>query len=358
VEVDVAVVGAGPAGAMAALALAPTHRVLVIERGIGAPRVGESLLPAARRLFANLGLLAELEEEGHAPWYGNTSDWGGVGELDFLRDPDGPGWHLDRARFDAWLLARARDRGAVLLRPASVRAAVRTERGFRLQVGFLDDPGTLEVEARGVVDAGGRASAVSPSLGAVRTHADRLFAGWCHGRGAGPAVSSVIAEADGWWYTAPIPEGRRVLAFHTDADLPSAADTRDPKRLLARAAKVAGLEEVLRSTTFGSELPSGVVSARTAWIAPAAGSGWIAAGDAALAFDPLSSRGIFHALVTGLAAAEALDRDLAGKSEPREAYLGMIERVRATYLRERADAYRAEDRWRDRPFWTRRRATA
>ena len=34
-----------------------------------------------------------------------------------MRDPDGHGWHLDRARFDAWLRHTAVARGAMLLMP-------------------------------------------------------------------------------------------------------------------------------------------------------------------------------------------------------------------------------------------------
>jgi flavin-dependent dehydrogenase len=40
---------------------------------------------------------------------------------------------------------------------------------------------------------------------------------------------------------------------------------------------------------------------------PCAGEGFLAAGDAALALDPLASQGLLNALFTGLAAAEAAD---------------------------------------------------
>jgi len=64
---DVLVIGAGPAGSAAAVALvAKGHRVLCLERG-HFPRqvVGESLLPRSNDLLAQLGLLAAVERRGY-----------------------------------------------------------------------------------------------------------------------------------------------------------------------------------------------------------------------------------------------------------------------------------------------------
>ena len=59
------------------------------------------------------------------------------------------------------------------------------------------------------------------------------------GRGSGLTV--VEAVEDGWWYTAPLPDGRRVLAFFTDADLPAARiayDTAQPYRHTVTAPEI------------------------------------------------------------------------------------------------------------------------
>jgi flavin-dependent dehydrogenase len=113
-EADVVIVGAGPAGAVTAINLAPFRRVVLVERRAEVvPRVGESLVPAARRLFADMGLLERFIDEQHEPWYCNVSVWGREEpeEKDFMRDPDGPGWHLDRRRFESWLRSVAIERG-------------------------------------------------------------------------------------------------------------------------------------------------------------------------------------------------------------------------------------------------------
>src|SRR3954447_6229446 len=104
-EVEVLIVGAGPAGATAALNLSRARRVALVERKVSpAPRIGESLVPAARRLLADMGILESFLSEGHEPWHGKRAVWGSPvpEETDFLRDPDDHGWHLDRARFENW----------------------------------------------------------------------------------------------------------------------------------------------------------------------------------------------------------------------------------------------------------------
>lgn len=91
---------------------------------------------------------------------------------------------------------------------------------------------------------------------------------------------------------------------------------------------------------------------------PYGGRGWIAAGDAALAFDPLSSQGILTALHSGARAGLAAALCLAG-APPRPvlaAYTDFLDGVAAAYVRHHAEAYAAETRWPELPFWQRRGA--
>ena len=175
IDADILILGAGPAGAVAALNLAPTRRVVLVERRAQVlPRIGEALPPVARRLLAEMGLWDEFLEEHHAPCYGNRSDWGGgeLMETDFLRDPDGHGWHLDRARFDAWLRRVAVARGTVLLAPARLAAIKRDDRCWHAQL--ATDRGTTTVTVAFTIDAGGRAAPLARRLGAKRWASDRL----------------------------------------------------------------------------------------------------------------------------------------------------------------------------------------
>jgi len=357
--VDILILGAGPAGAVAALNLAPTRCVVVADRWVRVPpRIGETLPPAARRLLADMSLLDAFLAEGHAPCHANRAVWGGRMpiETDLMRDPDGHGWHLDRARFDTWLRREAVARGAALLAPARLAAIARGDRHWHVRL--TTDAGQVTLTAGFVIDAGGRAAPLARRLGAERRGDDRLVCGWLHGRVRSPAraagLTTVEAVEDGWWYTAPLPERRRVLAFLTDADLPAASAAHDGAGLVARAAQTGEIGAILADSEFVPE-GGGFTAAHSSTLDSCAGPGWIAAGDASMTFDPLSSQGLLHAMFTGLAAAEAADSYLSGEVGALIRYQQLIDGVRSAYRRHLAFCYSSEDRWPAAPFWRRRR---
>lgn len=358
--VDVLVVGAGPAGAAAALNLAQTRQVALIDaRQRPAPRIGESLPPAARRLLTDMRLWDSFQAEQHSPCYGNRSIWGSphVVENDFLRNQDGHGWHIDRVRFELGLRDIAVERGAILMAPSRLQSIVWDGDGWHAQVQALDGP--VEMIARVLIDAAGRAAPVARSLGARRQREDRLVCSWLYGkvqptpRGAG--FTYVEAAKNGWWYSAPMPGGRRALAFHTDFDLSEARQVADPRNLLERATASSELAAILSDSSFTPE-QSGFCAAHSARLQPMAGPAWFAAGDAACSFDPLSSQGLLNALYTGLAAAKATDRHLSGMSDALPDYLLTLNQVYAIYQQRLAYWYAGETRWSDKPFWQRRQS--
>ncbi|MDU8910759.1 tryptophan 7-halogenase [Aestuariicoccus sp. MJ-SS9] len=351
--IDVAIIGAGPAGAALAGLLAPRWRVTLVDaRKDPAPRIGESLIPAARRLLRDMGLLRAVAARGYLAYRGNRSAWGGpaFAFTDFLRDPDGPGWHIDRVDFERMLRQTAVSRGATACFGPTLRALHR--RGGQWAITL--DSGE-ELTARIVVDATGRKAAVARQLGLVPERQGRIVALWLRGADASPrdaGLSTVAAVESGWLYTAVV-LGGRVLALHTDADLVTPdLRARGGVERMARAHPAFG--DSLRTADF-QDAPE-IVPAHGAILPQVAGDGWLAVGDAAMALDPLSSRGLFNALYSALAAATEVDARLTGAIGSFSDYHDHMQGIAAKYEQDALRMYRAETRWPDAPFWQRRHA--
>ena len=86
------------------------------------------------------------------------------------------------------------------------------------------------------------------------------------------------------------------------------------------------------------------------------GARWLAVGDAASCFDPLSAQGIYKALADGIAAAHAIAAALATGSDLDASYQHAVQSRFTEYLANRNYFYGLERRWPDSPFWQRRHA--
>lgn len=357
-------VGGGPAGCAAALALLEAGRsVTVVERsGMCRPRVGEILPPLVQPALASLGLLERFRAQGHLPSYRLRSAWGQDEpyQVDFTFHPYGPGWHADRAAFDRMLLDAATERGARVMRGVTVGSMEVVPDGWRVQMSGPGGDGR-PLEASFLIDASGRASSVARRLAAgprLHDHGAALVA-FLRTEPAPPSsgvVTLIEAAEDGWWYAGRLPSQRLVAAFLSDSDLLPRDPDLFPRFWADRLAATA----LVSAHCAGARVEVGprLVRSGTARLPQVAGDRWLAVGDAAMAFDPLSSQGVCSALDSGRRGGAAADRRLAGDAAAVEGYVAGMETMFRDYLRLRAYYYGREGRWPASPFWRRRREEA
>jgi len=354
----VVIVGAGPAGLAAGLALAGQGvRPLVLDRpgGRTSRKIGESLAPRAWPILQRLGIESLIDESRHLASPGTLSNWGheGLVSNDFLMQPYGRGWHLDRSVFEDDLRDLA-CRSGVSFRRSSLFGIDRDPGGdWTLRL----DSGEEAIQSRFLIDASGRSAAVASRVRARKLIFDRLAAWYAFMESKTPiedARAMVEAGPEGWWYSALLPGGQLVVAKFCDPGVLAGRD-----RSVKEWAKALNESEWTRQRLLNSgyTVVDGphVAAADSAIFDPVSGPGWVACGDAAACYDPISSHGIATAIASGTDAGLALQAALAGDPGPMAAYSDRVERSFTYYLKTRAEVYACEQRWLDSPFWSNRR---
>jgi len=366
-DIPVVIVGGGPAGAATALSLNRLgyNRLTVLchqDDRVDRNAIGECLPPGAHAVMRRLGLDALLEGEAHRPCPGSWSLWGSdqPGFNDFLLDPNGRGYHLDRSRFNGQLLEALVNAGVELMRPARLTSVTPTPAGFGLSGTMNGRP--FDRATPVLVDASGAAAAAVRRLGVARNVFDDLIAvcGFVDCPNAPVRPDHTLLEGDdsGWWYGARLPGERCLLSFTSDwrTVRERGVDTEEGfvdayrrTRLLSRhlpCPKPGELDRVIKPAPVA--ILSGVAGVVEQGV-------WLAVGDAACSFDPISSAGITKALDQGHLAANAIDTWCrTGQSDGLLDYQTDVFTEFSEHIKLRQQHYLAEYRHRGGEFWRRR----
>lgn len=354
---EVAVVGAGPAGALCARQLARFGlQVVLVHRARGRQHLGESLGASAPRLLASYGL--ELPPSVFSPRpHDHFVRWGGR-EDRIAAQPDEDGGDREGQRLvwrdllDAWALDEARRAGVVV-----VEGSAATEPGGGIVVRQAGGR-TVRIAAPALVDASGRSGVLTRARRQRPAH--RTTALTAHFPG-GPEPGTVVAAfADGWVWSAPLPDGQRDVTVLADTGETSGRT----ETVFREAVAAAGLDGFVAGEATTPIRAADATPYRLDWPGDApetTGAGGprslLPVGDAMSALDPLTGLGVQKAMDSGLTGAVALRTALA---RPECAGLAMQfhadkERGLAVESAARiAGFYAEEHRFADRPFWRRR----
>jgi flavin-dependent dehydrogenase len=317
-DVDVAVIGGGPAGAAAARLLALWgHSVRVLTRPADAARgAAESLPPSTRKLLSTIGVLDRVEHADFFRTTGNTVWWGErLGDVETFDAPPGEdvdaasrGYQVFRPAFDRLLLTAAADAGAEIVEhayaqrvhlPAADSAAGNAAASIDYQV-EQQPPAILR--CRFVVDASGRAGVIARH--GYRVHQSgfrtQAFIGVWHSESGWdvPDDTHTLVETyeDGWAWSVPLSATLRQVGVAVDG-------------ATTRIARGPTLHETYRAELGKARHLGALMSGATldrVWACDASlfrareygGSRFLLVGDAGSCIDPLSSFGIKKALAS------------------------------------------------------------
>lgn len=184
-EVDVAVIGAGPAGSCLANLLVRTGlRVAIVER-TGFPRyhVGESLTGISTPILEDLGVVEEMDRRQFPPKRG-VKVIGAGAHNEFFVPVLNPTWQVRRDEFDQLLLERAVERGVTLVQGLVEATLHDGERvvglRYRSTRGATNEAAVAhgepqELRARFVADCSGQSCLMSRLGVASRREVDDVF---------------------------------------------------------------------------------------------------------------------------------------------------------------------------------------
>lgn len=327
---DVLVVGAGPAGAVAALECASAgHRVLAIDRRPDLDqrrRSGALLSPRAVHAMRHHGVDVDSFDSAHTVTSVRVTDASDptatsrVNWPDDVTAADGERYPahaivVDRRELDRALADRARSAGAEIRYGADAVGPI-VERGFVR--GASVGQNAEQIHAKFTIVADGADSRFGRALGTYRTRG-WPFALAHRGRylrnGTGPAETTAeflvgLRDRSGqplaghaWCF--PCADGTVVIGVLVMSTSPSFAVVRPGQlleRVVAQHAARWNVDPTPTMPTGGARLPLGYS------VGPAAGPTYAVVGDAAGAANPLSGAGLEYAVETGAAAARAINR--------------------------------------------------
>lgn len=327
-NVDVLVLGGGPAGSTTATLLRKYHPSLAVTLVEKAefPRyhIGESLVLEVNRILAELDVLDEVEKHGFLRKGGATYVWGpdrkpwsfafaeSTGRRPHFDGISSYTYHVERAQFDRILLDNARKHGVEVLQPARV-AKVLEEDG-RVVGALVELPSGehQEIRARFVVDASGRAGVIAKSHGTREfDKVLRNVATFGYWRGARlehdyngdweVARICIVSHEHGWIWYIPMEPGVVSVGVVTSDKRHREVAAADPEKyhreVLAKTPETARWLEGAELVEFHNAPRKVMVESDFNYFHDRLhGPGYALVGDAAGFLDPLFTFGVFLSL--------------------------------------------------------------
>jgi len=323
-DVDVAIIGAGPAGAVAAALLRKAGRsVLVLERQ-HFPRfsIGESLLPQSMAYLEEAGMLQAVVEAGFQYKNGAHFVWRDQASTYDFRDKHSAGWgttyQVERAKFDELLIGCAAQQGAEVRFGHTVLGM---STGAAPVLDVADESGAhYQVHARFVLDASGFGRVLPRLLNLeAPTGLPTRAAIFSHVRDGLPldtfdrnkiCVATHPERRDVWFWMSPLAGGRTSVGCVAEAAFLDVPEAERETRLRALIRSEPTLNRLIGDAPF--LMPVNRIGGYSANVERLHGPGYALLGNAGEFLDPVFSSGVTIALRSAHLAVKVLVRALDG----------------------------------------------
>lgn len=342
----ISIIGAGPAGCVAALTLDKLgHEVEVFERDhFPRYRVGESFLPGTMSILNRLGMQERIDAKNYVKKPSATFLWGqdqAPWTFSFSTPKTAP-WIFDHAiqvkreDFDQLLLDEVRERGIAVHEGTPV-ADVDISATDRVTLTVRQDGAKREVQSDFVIDAGGSNSPLARQL-KVRRYDEfyKNFAVWSYFNLEDPFENGLkgttysITFEDGWVWMIPVKDDLYSVGLVVDRSKAAQVKEWGPERFYretlakaTRATKILGDAEMVDEVRIVHDwsYDSSNFSADRYFLC----------GDAACFTDPLFSQGVHLATQSAVSAAAAIDRITRNEDEQEAVHAWYNRTYRETY---------------------------
>ncbi len=319
---DAIVIGGGPAGSTAAAILAEKgHQVCLVEKA-KFPRyhIGESLMPYCYYTLKRLGLVDQIHNSDVPKKYSVqfAREDGSISHpFYFFQHKDHPSsttWQVWRSEFDAMIMNKAKEHGAVVYEETRAHALLKGNNSVTGLKVLNNSKEEREIGCNLVIDASGRDnfSAVrerwterDPKLNKVAIWTYFKNAKLDSGLDAG-ATTVAYLDGKGWFWYIPLSGGKVSVGIVAERDYLFNGTTKDLSEIFDREIHN---NKWIKDHLEGAEVAdiyrvTGEYSYRNRYSST---DGLVLAGDALGFLDPVFSTGVFLALRSGELVADTAD---------------------------------------------------